>query len=242
MFNALHALFFMVVTPQSCSCELGTQCTRCQSQNKKKRSSFLFLNGQCRSVTWQSMPPLTLAVWRKGLSVFCAAPDSFLPLKAGNCFFRGVLLKPSGKGRGTCWQHWAQKPTESHFLLSLGFLAITGRQKKHTLSPYSPEPGWSNQLTAAELGATCKDKPCQKEDKELTALLLSMERNNYRALFIPLDVLHNHYMHSNSQEMWKKKRAFILGFLPYKMLKACSSSHPQQPSNKCKRLTLIPFH
>lgn len=41
MFNAMHALFFMAVTPQSCSCELGTQCTRCQSQNKKKRSSFL---------------------------------------------------------------------------------------------------------------------------------------------------------------------------------------------------------
>lgn len=46
MFNALHALFFMAVTPQSCSCESGTQCTRCQAQNKKKRSSFLSVSKQ----------------------------------------------------------------------------------------------------------------------------------------------------------------------------------------------------
>lgn len=45
----------------------------------------------------------------------------------------------------------------------------------------------------------------QFKDEELTALLPSVERSNSKALFIPLDMLHNNYMESNSQELLNSK-------------------------------------
>lgn len=69
-------------------------------------------------------------------------------------------------------------------------------------------------FTDADISAMQEDEPRYEYNSrtELSVLLPSVERNKQKALFIPLDMLHNDYMDSNSRELWNIKdlrRSFL---------------------------------